>query len=99
MHSDANLISHKTECHHGQSLEKFILWAHVSVQLKIGALMLGAFPAPKALPGDQRADKKQEVFYDNYILNLTLKKRFDIDALRSNFLLPLSKFPAPCFLT
>ena len=63
MHSDANLISHKTECHHGQSLEKFILWAHVSVQLKIGALMLGAFPAPKALPGDQRADKKQEVFF------------------------------------
>merc|ERR1719351_387909 len=23
------------------------IWAHVSVQLKIGALMLGAFPAPK----------------------------------------------------
>jgi len=29
------------------------IWAHVSVQLKIGALMLGAFPAPKALPDNR----------------------------------------------
>ena len=63
MHFDANLISHITECYHGLSSEKFILWAHVSVQLKIRALMLGAFPAPKTLPGDQRADKKQEVLF------------------------------------
>ena len=62
MHFDANLISHKTGCYHGQGLEKFILWAHVSVQLKIRALMLRAFPAPKTLPGDQRADKKQDFF-------------------------------------